>query len=78
MILTNDPYAGGQHLPDFVAFKPVFVDGRRVAIAASIVHHVDVGGGAPGSYYAAATDVHQEGLCLPPLKLVEAAASTRP
>ena len=71
VILTNDPYAGGQHLPDFVAFKPVFADGRRVAIAASIVHHVDVGGGAPGSYFAAATQVHQEGLALPPLKLVE-------
>lgn len=72
VILTNDPYAGGQHLPDFVAFKPVFIDGRRVAIAASIVHHVDVGGGAPGSYFASATEVHQEGLCIPPVKLVEA------
>ena len=72
VILTNDPYAGGQHLPDFVAFKPVFEGDRRVAIAASIVHHVDVGGGAPGSYFAAATQVHQEGLALPPLKLVEA------
>ena len=72
VILTNDPYAGGQHLPDFVAFKPVFVDGRRVAIAASIVHHVDVGGGAPGSYFAGATELAQEGLCLPAVKLVEA------
>lgn len=77
VILTNDPYAGGQHLPDFVAFQPVFVEGRRVAIAASIVHHVDVGGGAPGSYFAAATEVHQEGLCLPPLKLVEAGRPNR-
>jgi len=77
VILTNDPYAGGQHLPDFVTFKPVFVAGRRVAIAASIVHHVDVGGGAPGSYYAAATEVHQEGLCLPPVKLVEAGRTNR-
>ncbi|MGI9480675.1 MAG: hydantoinase B/oxoprolinase family protein [Hyphomicrobiaceae bacterium] len=72
VILTNDPYAGGQHLSDFVAFKPVFAGGRRVAIAAAIVHHVDVGGGAPGSYYAKATEVYQEGLRLPPLKLVEA------
>ncbi|MEM9140186.1 MAG: hydantoinase B/oxoprolinase family protein, partial [Pseudomonadota bacterium] len=37
VILTNDPYSGGQHLPDFVAFKPVFLDGARVAIAAAIV-----------------------------------------
>ena len=72
VILTNDPYSGGQHLPDFVAFKPVFAEGRRVAIAASIVHHVDVGGGAPGSYFAGATEVYQEGLRLPPVKLAEA------
>ena len=72
VILTNDPYSGGQHLPDFVAFKPVFSEGRRVAIAASIVHHVDVGGGAPGSYFAGATEVYQEGLRLPPVKLAEA------
>jgi len=72
VILTNDPYSGGQHLSDFVAFKPIFVAGRRVAIAAAIVHHVDVGGGAPGSYDAKATEVYQEGLRLPPLKLVEA------
>ena len=72
VILTNDPYSGGQHLSDFVAFKPIFADGRRVAIAAAIVHHVDVGGGAPGSYYAKATEVYHEGLRLPPLKLVDA------
>ena len=71
VILTNDPYSGGQHLPDFVAFKPIHVDGVRVAIAAAIVHHVDVGGGAAGSYYAGATEVYHEGLCLPPLKLVQ-------
>ncbi len=71
VILTNDPYCGGQHLPDFVAFKPIHADGRRVAIAASIVHHIDVGGGAAGSYYAGATEVYQEGLRIPPVKLVE-------
>ena len=72
VILTNDPYSGGQHLPDFVAFQPIFAEGRRVAISASIVHHVDVGGGAPGSYFAGATEVYQEGLRLPPVKLAEA------
>ena len=71
VILTNDPYCGGQHLPDFVAFQPIFSGDRRVAISASIVHHVDVGGGAPGSYYAGAREVHQEGLRLPPVRLVE-------
>lgn len=72
VILTNDPYAGGgQHLPDFVAFKPVFAAGERIAISAAIVHHVDVGGGAPGSYFAGATEIQHEGLRLPPLKLVD-------
>jgi N-methylhydantoinase B len=72
VILTNDPYAGGQHLPDFVAFKPIYADGVRVAISATVVHHIDVGGGAPGSYFAGATEVFQEGLRLPPMKLVDA------
>jgi N-methylhydantoinase B len=72
VILTNDPYCGGQHLPDFVAFKPVFADGVRIGIAATIVHHIDVGGGAAGSYYPAAQEVYQEGLRIPPCKVVEA------
>ncbi len=71
VILTNDPYAGGQHLPDFVAYKPIYRDGKRVAISATIVHHVDIGGGAPGSYFASAQEVYQEGLRLPPIKLVD-------
>jgi len=71
VIVTNDPYAGGQHLPDIQTFKPVFVDGRLVAIAGILVHHLDVGGGAPGSYYAKATEIFHEGFRIPPLKLVE-------
>lgn len=71
VIVTNDPYAGGQHLPDIQTFKPVFVDGRLVAIAGILVHHLDVGGGAPGSYYARATEIFHEGFRIPPLKLVE-------
>ncbi|OED40994.1 methylhydantoinase [Chromatiales bacterium (ex Bugula neritina AB1)] len=71
VILTNDPYCGGQHLPDFVVFQPLFVNGQRVAIAAAIVHHIDVSGGAAGSYFAGAREVYHEGLRIPPLKLVE-------
>ena len=78
VILTNDPYAGGQHLPDFVAFKPIYADGVRVAISAAIVHHVDVGGGAPGSYFAGATEVFQEGLRMPPMKLVDRGKRNEP
>ena len=71
VIITNDPYSGGQHLPDIQTFRPVFHEGRRIAIVGILVHHLDVGGGAPGSYYAEATEIYQEGLCIPPLKIVQ-------
>lgn len=70
VIVTNDPYCGGQHLPDFLAFKPVFRDGRRIAITCVLIHHVDVGGGAAGGYTASAVEVFQEGLRLPPVRIV--------
>ena len=69
VILTNDPYSGGQHLPDVQTFTPVFHNGVRVGIAGILVHHLDVGGGAPGSYDANATEVFQEGICFPPVKI---------
>ena len=71
VVITNDPYCGGQHLPDIVAFRPVFHDGRRVAIVGTLCHHLDVGGMSPGSYAAGATEMFQEGLRLPPVKLFE-------
>ncbi len=69
VILTNDPYCGGQHLPDIVAFRPVFYHGERVAIVGTLCHHLDVGGMSPGSYAAGATEIYQEGLRIPPVKL---------
>jgi len=69
LIVTNDPYSGGQHLPDVQTFKPVFLNGERIAIVGILVHHLDVGGGAAGSYDPGATDVYQEGFCIPPIKL---------
>jgi len=72
VIVTNDPYCGGQHLPDFIAFKPVFKDGARIAITCVLIHHVDVGGGAAGGYNAHAVEVFQEGLRLPPVRIVRA------
>src|SRR3546814_14315532 len=68
IVITNDPYAGGQHLPDIQTFKPVFLDGERIAIAGILVHHLDVGGGAAGSYDASATEIYQAGFRIPPLK----------
>ena len=71
VIITNDPYCGGQHIPDILAFRPVFADGRRVAIVGTLCHHLDMGGIAAGSYGATATEVFQEGLRIPPLRLVQ-------
>jgi N-methylhydantoinase A/oxoprolinase/acetone carboxylase beta subunit/N-methylhydantoinase B/oxoprolinase/acetone carboxylase alpha subunit len=71
VVATNDPYCGGQHLPDIVTFKPVFYEGRRVAFVGTLCHHIDMGGLAAGSYAATATEIFQEGLRIPPLKIVE-------
>lgn len=71
VVITNDPYCGGQHLPDIVAFKPVVHDGRRIAFVGTLCHHIDVGGLAAGSYAAKAIEIFQEGLRIPPLKLIE-------
>jgi N-methylhydantoinase B len=71
IVITNDPYSGGQHLPDIQTFRPVFHAGQCVGIVGTLCHHVDVGGGAPGSYYAAAREIFQEGIRIPPLKLAE-------
>jgi len=67
----NDPYLGGTHLPDIAVVMPVFARGRPLAFAATMTHHQDVGGMAPGSVPTNATEVFQEGIRLPPLKLRE-------
>jgi len=71
VVITNDPYCGGQHIPDILAFRAVFVDGVRIAIVGTLCHHLDMGGIAAGSYGATATEVFQEGLRIPPMKLVK-------
>jgi N-methylhydantoinase B len=67
-LLTNDPFNGGQHVNDIMLFTPIFEDGELVGLSGANVHHLDVGGGAPGSN-AKATEVYQEGIVLPPLKI---------
>lgn len=69
LYLMNDPYAGGTHLPDITVMRPVFFEGRPVCIAATILHHQDVGGMRAGSVPPDATDIHQEGLRLPPMRM---------
>jgi N-methylhydantoinase B len=77
VVVTNDPYCGAQHLNDLLVFKPVFHDGQRIAYVGALCHHIDVGGMAPGSYAATATEVFQEGLRLPPVQLIESVAMAR-
>ncbi|MDG1274142.1 MAG: hydantoinase B/oxoprolinase family protein, partial [Alphaproteobacteria bacterium] len=64
-LINNDPYSGGQHLPDIFLFTPIFMDGGLIGITATVVHHIDLGGGAPG-LNPDAGDVHEEGITLPP------------
>ncbi|MCL7452316.1 MAG: hydantoinase B/oxoprolinase family protein [Anaerolineae bacterium] len=89
LVVLNDPYLGGTHLPDITMVSPVFIetaaakapalhapepaDGQRrlVFFAASRAHHADVGGMSPGSM-PLASEIYQEGLIIPPVKLVEA------
>ncbi len=69
--ILNDPYLGGTHLPDIALVMPVFHQGRPIAFSATMTHHQDVGGMSPGSVPTNATEVYQEGIRIPPLKLRE-------
>ncbi len=71
VFITNDPYYGGvTHLNDLVVAMPVFVEGRLIAWTANIAHNSDVGGKYPGSLSADATEIFQEGLRLPAIKMI--------
>ncbi|MFI0847824.1 hydantoinase B/oxoprolinase family protein [Mesorhizobium sp. IMUNJ 23232] len=71
VIVLNDPYAGGMHLPDIFMFKPVFRADRLCGFAVVIAHHCDVGGRVPGSNASDSTEIFQEGLRIPPTKLFD-------
>ena len=69
---TNDPYNGGvTHLNDVIVVMPVFVESKRIAWTANIAHWPDLGGMAPGGISADATEIFQEGLQLPVIKMIE-------
>ena len=72
VFVLNDPFEGGMHLPDIFMFKPVFVDGERVAFACCTAHQADIGGRVPGSNAADSTEIYQEGLRIPPMRLLDA------
>ena len=72
VVVLNDPYeAGGMHLPDIFMFVPVFVDDYLLGYAVLVGHYNDVGGRVPGSSAADSTEIYQEGLRIPVLKLYE-------
>jgi N-methylhydantoinase B len=86
VFILNDPFQGGMHLPDVFVFKPVFMPrsssspatgggeggaGAPIAWAGTVCHHTDVGGRVPGSNASDSTEIYQEGLRIPPLKLYD-------
>jgi len=71
MVILNDPYRGGTHLNDVTLIYPVFVDGALFIFPAVREHWTDVGGMTPGSYSGLATEIYQEGLRIPPIKICE-------
>lgn len=64
-LINNDPYSGAQHLQDVFIYSPIFHEGAIIGFAATVAHHLDLGGGSPG-INATATDLYQEGLIIPP------------
>jgi N-methylhydantoinase B/oxoprolinase/acetone carboxylase alpha subunit len=71
LVVVNDPFHGGTHLNDITLVLPSFVADALVGWVATRAHHADVGGAAPGSLPADATDVYAEGLRLPPVRLTD-------
>jgi len=74
VIILNDPYQGGMHLPDIFMFTPIFHEGSLEGFSVVICHHTDVGGRVPGSNASDSTEIYQEGLRLPVLKLYDRGA----
>ena len=69
IFILNDPFDGGMHLPDIFIVQPIFAGDRRVAFAVATAHHLDVGGRLPGSSACDNTEIYQDGIRIPWLKL---------
>jgi len=70
VIILNDPFSGGTHLPDITVISPVFLDGKLPFLVANRAHHSDVGGISPGSM-SPSTEMIQKGIRIPPVKLLK-------
>ncbi|HEY1365880.1 MAG TPA: hydantoinase B/oxoprolinase family protein [Gaiellaceae bacterium] len=71
IFIVNDPFDGASHNPDIFVVKPVFYEGERIGFAVSVAHHGDIGGRVPGTIACDSTDVFQEGLRIPWVRLYE-------
>lgn len=71
VVVLNDPYEGGMHLPDIFMFKPIFADDILQGFSIVVAHHTDVGGRVPGSNASDSTEIYQEGIRIAPMKLYE-------
>lgn len=74
VFINNDPYSGGSHLIDIFMFRPLFADSRLLGFAGIIIHHTDIGGRVAGGQASDNTEIYQEGLRMPPLKIIEQGA----
>ncbi len=72
VIVHNDPYRGGLHVPEHTFFKPFFVDGELMGFAVCIGHIAEIGGSVPGAFCGEATEIFHEGLRIPPVKIQKA------
>lgn len=71
VIIVNDPYRGGGHLPDICVIRPVFAEGKMLGLAINRGHHIDVGGMSVAGFPGTARSVYQEGIRIPPVKWFE-------
>ncbi len=71
VLITNNPYIAGTHLNDVLAIAPIYYDGELLGYVASKAHYVDVGGKVPGSIASDSIEVLEEGLLIPPIKVME-------
>jgi len=71
IFICNDPYLGAIHAPDFATVAPIYWDGELIGWIGASGHQLDTGGMDPGGFSIKAVDIHQEGLRMPPVKLVD-------
>ena len=78
MFALNDPYEGGSHLPDIFIFKPMFRNDTIVAYLCAMAHQTDIGGRVAGGNACDSSEIYQEGLRIPPVKLYDCLLYTSP